>query len=155
MIIKIDTFINAPKERCFKLSTSIDLHKISADQTKEEAIAGRTSGLIQLHETVTWRAKHFGIWFKMKVKIVDFENPNYFVDEMIKGPFKYMRHRHDFESKDNGTLMKCTFEFASPFGPIGSIVDKLIMRKHMTNFLEKRNQTIKTFAESDQWKEVL
>ena len=49
--ITINTIINAPIQRCFELSTSIDLHKISASKTKEEAIGGITEGLIKLDES--------------------------------------------------------------------------------------------------------
>ena len=109
------TYINAPIERCFKLATSIDLHKISASHTQEEAIAGVTSGLIKMDETVTWRAKHFGIWHQLKTKITEFDEPNLFVDEMIKGSFKYMKHTHRFDpTKEGGTIMKGAFEFKSP-----------------------------------------
>ena len=67
--IEIITKVEAPIKRCFQLSTSIDLHKISASQTKEQAIEGRTEGLIKLGEAVTWKAKHFGFYHRLKVKI--------------------------------------------------------------------------------------
>ncbi|WP_421978731.1 hypothetical protein [Roseivirga seohaensis] len=52
-VIRIETIIKAPVQRCFDLSRSIDLHQISTIETKERAIAGKTSGLIGLNETVT------------------------------------------------------------------------------------------------------
>ena len=51
--IHITTFIAAPVERVFNLSRSITLHKISTKDTGEEAIAGVTSGLINLNERDT------------------------------------------------------------------------------------------------------
>jgi len=153
--ITLKTQIKAPIERCFDLSTSIDLHKISATKTKEEAIAGTTSGLIKINESVTWRAKHFGIWHKMTVKITAYEQPNYFIDEMTKGTFKFMKHKHEFLPNESGTLMIDTFEFSSPLGILGRMVDRFILKSYMTNFLKERNMVIKQFAESDRWKEVL
>lgn len=153
--IKITTQINAPIQRCFDLSTSIDLHKISASKSKEQAIKGKTQGLIKLNETVTWKAKHFGFWHKMKIKITEYERPKYFVDEMITGTFKFMRHRHEFEQSKNVTIMTDTFEFSSPFGVLGKLVDKLILKKYMANFLKERNDVIKEFAESEKWKQVV
>ena len=153
--IIIETEINAPVERCFDLSISIDLHKISASKSKEQAIAGITTGLIKLGESVTWRAKHFGLWFKMTVEIVEFKRPNYFIDEMTHGIFKSMKHKHEFSRTEYGTLMTDIFEFSSPFGFIGKIVDKIILRAYLTQFLEQRNQVIKDFAESDKWKAIL
>ena len=51
--IKLETKIRASKEIVFDLSRSIDLHKLSTSQTNEEAIAGKTEGLIGLNEWVT------------------------------------------------------------------------------------------------------
>jgi len=153
--IVLYTEINAPKTRCFNLSTSIDLHKISASKTKEKAISGVTEGLINLNETVTWKAMHFGIWHKMKVRITKFDKPNYFVDEMISGTFKFMKHKHEFKDEGLRTVMIDTFEFSSPLGLVGKIVDKFFLNNYMRNFLLVRNATIKEFAESDKWRQVL
>ena len=96
-IIRLETYIKAPIERVFDLSRSIDLHKISTAQTKEEAIAGVTSGLIDLEEWVTWKAKHLGVTQKLTSKITAFEAPHYFADEQVKGAFKSFKHEHYFE----------------------------------------------------------
>ncbi|MBU2899871.1 SRPBCC family protein [Maribacter dokdonensis] len=153
--IVLTTEINASKEIVFDISRSIDLHKISTEQTNEEAIAGVTTGLIGLNEWVTWQAKHFGISQKLTTKITEFEYPNYFTDEMMKGAFKNFKHKHVFESRQNGTLMTDYFDYTSPLGFLGKIADGLFLKKYMTNFLKKRNTTIKAFAESEKWKQLI
>lgn len=153
--IVLTTEINASKEIVFDISRSIDLHKISTEQTNEEAIAGVTTGLIGLNEWVTWQAKHFGISQKLTTKITEFEYPNYFTDEMMKGAFKNFKHKHVFESHQNGTLMTDYFDYTSPLGFLGKIADALFLKKYMTNFLKKRNTTIKAFAESEKWKQLI
>jgi len=154
-IIIIHTEINAPMDRCFDLSRSIDLHQISTEHTNEEAVDGITSGLINLHESVTWRATHFGVSQTLSTKITKFESPSIFVDEMVNGAFKSFRHEHRFEQTDTGTRMIDQFEYVSPFGIIGRFVDLIVLKKYMTLLLSKRNETIREFAESDQWKKVL
>lgn len=153
--IELKTEIKADKEIVFDLSRSIDLHKISTEQTKEEAIKGKTSGLIGKGEWVTWRAKHFGFYQTLTSRIVEFERPDHFVDEMVKGAFKSFRHQHYFTKSDFGTLMIDYFEYKSPLGFLGNLADSLFLEKYMKKLLEKRNQTIKEFAESDMWKQVL
>src|SRR5688572_22231254 len=120
-VIILNTLINAPIEVCFNLSRSIDLHTLSTEHTGEKAIAGKTMGLIGLHETVTWRAKHFGIWQQLTSRITAFQQPNFFVDEMAEGAFKSLWHEHRFAPTANGTLMTDTFRFESPFGIFGSL----------------------------------
>ena len=127
--IELRTEIKAKKEIVFDLSRSIDLHMISTEHTNEEAIAGKTSGLIGLNESVTWRARHFGIYQNLTSKITEFEHPNFFSDEMIKGAFKSFKHEHHFEDMNSGTLMIDYFDYKSPFGFFGRIVDILFLKK--------------------------
>jgi ligand-binding SRPBCC domain-containing protein len=153
--IVLRTEIQAKKDIVFDLSRSIDLHTVSTKQTNETAIAGKTSGLIGLNESVIWKAKHFGIYQKLTSKVTEFDRPNYFVDEMVKGAFKSFTHEHHFEDLNGKTIMTDVFDYRSPFGLLGRLIDSLFLKKYMTDLLEKRNQIVKEFAESDKWKEVL
>jgi ligand-binding SRPBCC domain-containing protein len=146
--IELLTNINAPIQTVFDLSRSIDLHMESTKQTGEQAIAGKTSGLIELGETVTWRAKHFGIRQDLTSKITEFNSPTFFVDEMVRGTFKSIRHEHRFSEVDAHTVMKDVFVFESPFGILGKLANWLILKRYMTNLLTKRNQVIKDTAEN-------
>ncbi len=154
-IIRLTTEINAPIEICFDLSRSIDLHKISTAHTNEEAIAGRTKGLIEQNETVTWQARHFGIKQKLTSKITAFDRPNFFEDQQVKGAFKSFKHEHKFEQIGEKVVMTDVFDFIAPFGIFGRIFNKLILTQYMTNLLVTRNQVIKEFAETEKWKLVL
>lgn len=154
-IIKLTTFIQSSQEIVFDLSRSIDLHKISTQKTDEEAIAGKITGLIEMNEWVTWKAKHFGIYQKLTSKITAFERPFSFTDEMTKGAFKSFKHQHIFKKTENEIEMIDIFEYKSPFGVFGKLADILFLEKYMTNLLIERNQIIKEFAESEKWKLVL
>ncbi|SIQ33497.1 hypothetical protein SAMN05421797_1011432 [Maribacter ulvicola] len=74
---------------------------------------------------------------------------------MIKGAFKSFKHEHHFENQPNGTLMTDYFDYQFPLGFLGKIADSLFLKKYMTDLLAKRNFTIKEFAESDKWKQIL
>jgi ligand-binding SRPBCC domain-containing protein len=66
---------------------------------------------------------------------------------MIRGAFAVMRHQHHFEEVNGYTIMSDTFEYQVPFGWIGKIFDKLILRNYMIQFLTARNKVIKQLAE--------
>lgn len=153
--IYITTEINAPIKRCLDLSCSIDLHKLSTSKTNETAVAGVTAGLIGLNETVTWRARHFGIYQQMETKITAFNSPFYFESTMVRGAFKSIFHKHVFEEYGGKTIMKDEFTFVAPLGILGKIFSQLILFNYMTRLLEERNLIIKQVAESEQWKEFL
>ena len=153
--IELITEINSTIKVCFDLSRSIDLHKISTAKTNEEAIAGRTTGLINLNETVTWQATHFGLRQKLTSKITALERPKYFTDEQTQGIFKSIIHEHKFEQIGNKVIMTDIFEFQSPLGILGKIINKLVLTNYLKKLLVDRNQIIKEFAETEKWKEVL
>lgn len=154
-IIKLETIISTPIERCFDLARNIDLHSYSTAQTKEKAIAGVTSGLIKEGETVTWEAVHFGVRQRLTSRITKMEFPFYFVDEQVKGAFKSIYHQHIFEQKENDVLMIDIFEYQSPLGILGKMVNKLVLTRYLTRFLRERNQIIKHCAETELWKQFL
>jgi ligand-binding SRPBCC domain-containing protein len=149
-VIRIETIIKAPAEVCFDLSRSIDLHMESTKRTGETAIAGRTTGLIELGETVTWRAKHFYIWQTLTSQITEMQRPFFFVDEMVDGAFKSFRHEHRFVEQEGNTVMTDVFDFESPWGWLGILANKLFLTRYMTGLLMTRNAVIKQNAEAGQ-----
>ncbi|MFY0483483.1 SRPBCC family protein [Flavobacterium sp. PLA-1-15] len=148
--IQITTTISAPIETVFNLSRNIDIHLLTTQQTNEKAIAGRTSGLIELNETVTWRGKHFGFYQNHKSIIPKMDFPIYFVDEMLEGSFKSFRHEHSFKFEDGKTIMSDDIFYEAPFGIFGKLFDTIILEKYMTSFIKKRNEIIKNLAENPQ-----
>ncbi|MEM7791306.1 MAG: SRPBCC family protein [Verrucomicrobiota bacterium] len=154
-VIELTTQINAPVERVFDLARSIDAHTASTSQTKERAVAGRTSGLMEQNETVTWEATHFGVKQKLTVRMTIVERPEVFEDEMIDGAFSKMKHTHRFKEKEDGTQMSDRFEFKAPLGILGRLVEKIFLTNYMKAFLIKRNEELKRMAESDLWKQFL
>lgn len=145
--IRLETFINAPKQNVFDLARSIDLHQISTAHTNEKAVAGKTSGLIELDESVTWEAKHFGVVQQLTSKVTAMNAPEYFVDEMVSGAFKSFKHEHIFEARGAGTLMIDVFNYVSPFGILGKLADQIFLKRYMTALLTQRNKVIKAHVE--------
>ncbi|WP_420127518.1 SRPBCC family protein [Longimicrobium sp.] len=154
--IRLSTRIAAPRERVFDLTRSIDLHTRSLSWTREVPVAGRTSGLIGLGETVTWRAWHLGVRQRLTSRISAYDRPAYFQDVMVRGAFAWMEHDHWFDATpDGGTVLRDEFRFAAPLGVLGRIAETVVLRRYMTRFLERRNAVIKSVAESDEWTQFL
>ena len=153
--ITLETKINAPIQICYDLSLSVDLHQLSTAKTGEHIVSGIKEGVMKLGECVTWRAKHFGIWQELTSKITEAQPPNYFVDEMQKGIFKSLRHEHHFIEENQITIMKDVFMFESPLGVLGKIVNRIILERYLTSFLQERNFVIKQVAESGKWRDIL
>ena len=129
-----------PKPELFDLARNIDVHKDSMAGSREDAVAGVTSGPISLGDEVTWRAWHFGIPLKMTSRITEMESPDYFVDEQVKGPFRRFRHVHEFGEDSSGTTMVDRIEFTAPFGLLGRLVEKLVLARYLQQLIEARNR---------------
>lgn len=129
-----------PKSELFDLARSIDAHMLSMASSREEAVAGVTSGLISLGEEVTWRAWHFGLPLRMTSRITAMDMPDCFVDEQVKGPFRSFRHVHEFTNDGTGTVMVDRIEFTAPFGPLGRLAEKLFLARYLKRLIESRNQ---------------
>lgn len=155
-LIEIETVINADIKICFDLARNIDFHQESLKYSNEKAIAGKTYGLIELGEWVSWEAKHLGFVQHLTSKITEFDAPNYFVDEMVFGAFKSFRHEHIFRtstslslnSNEKTTIMIDKFNFESPYGVFGKLANVLFLKRYMRKLLKKRNQFLKEKAES-------
>lgn len=154
--IALEMRVAAPVERVFDLSRSIDLHMVASEKDGEEAVAGRTSGLIGLGETVTWRARHLGVRQHLTTRISAYDRPRHFQDRQERGAFAWFVHDHHFEpTPDGGTHVRETFRFAAPLGPLGWIAERVLLRRYMTRFLEDRNAILKRVAESEEWRQFL
>jgi len=147
-VILLETFVQAPPERCFDLARDVEAHVGSTARTRERAVAGVTSGLLGPGDEVTWEAVHFGVRQRLTARITRFEPPHLFEDEMVRGAFRSFTHTHEFRPVEGGTLMVDTFRYASPLGPLGVLADKLFIERHMRRFLTERAAFLKRLAEA-------
>src|ERR1700679_1527692 len=149
--IRLMTWIDAPVDRCFKLSASIDLHIAAAASTKEKAVDGVKTGLIGYGETVTWQSRHLRLNLLHRSRVDVWRPYSYFRDVMIHSPFTRFEHEHFFAPMDDGTRMRDELRFSAPWGSFGHLAAKILVRRYLTTFLMKRNTLIKQAAESEEW----
>ncbi len=146
--IVLEIFIDAPAETCFDLMRDIRLHTETTAKTNEKAVGGVSEGMIGLGQTVTFEGTHFGMRQRLTVKVVEFDRPRLFVDEMIEGTFRSFKHIHEFSTQDGGTLIRDTLIWTSPLGILGRVVDILLLERHLRRLVSGRNAMLKQIAEN-------
>lgn len=152
--IELVTRIEAPRERAFDLARSIDLHAQGQARHRERAIAGVTSGPIGFGQSVTWEARHFGVTQRPLHGSSLSTGRDRFATQ-CSGPFARFDHEHIFEADDAATRMVDIFDFTSPLGLLGVLVDRLFVARYMERLVAELARSIKRAAESEAWKALL
>lgn len=152
-LIRLTTFIAAPRERVFDRSLDVDLHQRSMNRYGEKIVDGVRSGRMELNDTVTWTARHLGRQRQLTVQITGWDRPGFFADEMVSGDFRSMKHEHHFRDVANGTLMIDKFYYEVPYGAFGRMVDRFYLRAYMTRLLTERNAVLKKECENERMSE--
>jgi ligand-binding SRPBCC domain-containing protein len=147
--VVIETLIVAPPEVVFDLARDVSVHVESAAFSRERAVApGRTEGLLELGDIVTFEGVHFFYRLRFTVRIVELVRPHLFIDELERSAFRKLRHVHEFETRDGATLMRDTLDWTSPLGLLGRIADSLFVTRHMRRFVRRKQLALKKVAES-------
>ncbi|HEX7190795.1 MAG TPA: SRPBCC family protein [Thermoanaerobaculia bacterium] len=146
--IVVETVIVAPREVVFDLARDVSAHAASAAFTRERAVPpGRTQGRLELGDTVTFEGMHFLLCLRFTARIVEFDRPVRFVDELVRSSFRRLRHEHLFEEQGAATIMRDTLEWVSPYGFLGRIADALFVTAHMRSFVTRKQLALKEIAE--------
>jgi ligand-binding SRPBCC domain-containing protein len=148
--IEIETRIAAPRERVFDLSRDVDAHAESSAFTGERIVEpGRTHGLLELGDLLTFLGRHLGVRQRVTVRITEMDPPRRYVDVGVRGALRELQHVHDFEEIDGGaTLMRDIIMWRSPFGILGRAADALFVTRHMRWFVSEKQARLKRMAEA-------
>ncbi|MBW7476928.1 SRPBCC family protein [Paenibacillus oenotherae] len=148
IIIRSEIEIEAPIEICFDYARDIDIHTRTVwKHTRERAVAGRTSGMIEAGEEVTFEATHLLVRQRLTSRVTAYKRPLYFVDEMVSGAFKRLKHSREFTARQDVTIMRDELAFEAPFGMIGRLVERLVLKRYMARFIHDRNRQLKLLIE--------
>jgi len=78
---------------------------------------------------IDYRLRLFGLPFKWRTRIVQWQPNEQFVDEQIHGPYSSWRHLHRFVECEEGTRMTDRVEYRLPLQPAGALVLPLVRRQ--------------------------
>jgi ligand-binding SRPBCC domain-containing protein len=140
--IELTTDVQAIPEAAFDACLDVDMHTKSMGSSAERAVGGMTTGRLKAGDAVTWEASHFGLPWRMTVRITDYRRPHGFTDEQISGPFGRWCHEHSFApnpADSSATLMRDVIEFTAPMGPVGGLVARFILRPYLQRLIARRN----------------
>lgn len=95
-------------------------------------------------QIINYRLSPFpGIWMRWTTEITHCVPGEYFVDEQRFGPFGFWHHKHFIKATDNGVMMEDIVHYALPFGWIGRLAHRLVIKKRVEQVFEFRAETMK------------
>ncbi len=99
-------------------------------EMKEGALIDYTIGLLP------------GLRMHWRTLITRYRPPHRFVDEQLKGPYTFWHHTHTFEERDGGTLLGDEVRYVLPFGPLGRLLHRLVIRARLEAIFDHRRRVI-------------
>ncbi len=89
-----------------------------------------------------------GIKMDWMTEITHVKDGQYFVDEQRFGPYALWHHQHHFKEIPGGVHMTDILNYAIPYGPIGTIANKILVKKQVEQIFDYRKEAIvKMFGE--------
>lgn len=152
--IHLTTFIAAPTERVFDLTRNLAVYKYVFNSRKEKFTSATGTKLLSKGETVSIVAKHFGKERLATLKITGLERPLLLVEEQSKGDLQMYRHEHHFKPIDNGTIVIDLIDFGVPRDFVGRYLGKIYLKNYLEELTRKRNELIRSYAETEKWRAV-
>jgi ligand-binding SRPBCC domain-containing protein len=84
----------------------------------------------------------FGIKTNWVTEIAHVKDKSYFVDEQRVGPYRMWHHQHIIKHKDDRVFMNDIVSYQPPFGFLGSIANKILIRNKMNEIFEYRTTVL-------------
>jgi ligand-binding SRPBCC domain-containing protein len=81
------------------------------------------------------------------MEIVHVNAPHHFVDEQRVGPYRLWHHEHFFRAAGAGEVEVCDLvHYVPPFGPLGVLVNALVIRPQLERIFDYRRKKLETMA---------
>lgn len=133
---------NSQKDVFDFFSDAKNLEKITPNWLNFRIVSMSTPE-IQKGTLIKYKLKIKGLPFTWVTLISKWDNPNLFVDEQLKGPYKKWHHTHSFETIQKGTFIDDVVYYSLPFGQLGEFVAGGMVRNDIENIFMHRNEVIK------------
>ncbi len=119
-------------------SDAFNLEKITPEFLRFKILTPRPLAM-RAGTVIEYSLSLFGIPFKWKTLIEQWEPGVKFVDRQLKGPYALWVHTHSFEAVGaDRTLMKDRVEYQLPLGILGEVAHTLFVRKTLQKIFTHR-----------------
>jgi ligand-binding SRPBCC domain-containing protein len=139
-VLKAEMWLPAERARVFEFfSNAFNLESITPPHLNFHIMTPQPI-VFQPGTTIDYRLLLHGLPMRWRSLIPVWEPPVRFVDEQIKGPYRYWRHEHRFAEQNGGTLVTDEVTYRV-FG--GSLMNRLFVAPNLRAIFEFRTQKLR------------
>jgi ligand-binding SRPBCC domain-containing protein len=92
--------------------------------------------------TLDYRVRLLGVPGRWRSLIAEYDPPHAFRDVQVRGPYRRWDHLHRFRSQAGGTLIEDLVVYEVPLGPLGALVDRLVIRRRLRAIFDYRRRRL-------------
>ncbi|MDL2334988.1 MAG: SRPBCC family protein, partial [Chloroflexota bacterium] len=135
---EVFSFFAEPRNLARLTPSSMDFAFLSDDFVMREGL------------TIEYRLRPlFGVPAKWRTLIAEYDAPHRFADVQLAGPYRRWEHRHTFTPVPGGTLVEDDVEYELPFGPLGALGHRWLVRGELERIFRYRARAIESiFADA-------
>jgi ligand-binding SRPBCC domain-containing protein len=95
---------------------------------------------------ITYRVSPLaGIPMTWVTEITQVRDKAFFIDNQLKGPYQFWHHQHLFREIPGGTEMTDILHYAAPFGILGTLMEKLFIRRKVEGIFAYREEILRKY----------
>jgi ligand-binding SRPBCC domain-containing protein len=119
-----------------------NLERITPPLLRFEVITPRPIEM-RVGTLIEYRLRLHRVPVRWQTRIEAWEPPHRFVDAQIKGPYSLWEHTHTFEPDGpEATIIEDRVRYAIPFGPLGNLADRLLVRRDLRQIFDYRRDAV-------------
>lgn len=128
------------KEAWAFLSSADNLSKIMPDDMHFE-VQSKIDKPIYPGQLIEYKVTPFrGFTTKWVTEINHVQEPHYFVDTQLVGPYKIWHHTHILHPNDEGVLIEDQVRYQMPFGILGELVHPILVQPQLNKIFKAREE---------------
>jgi hypothetical protein len=149
MVFLKESFIRSTPERVFGFHEQPDALLLLIPPW-EKAVVIQSAAISKVGSRAIIETKVLGpIAVRWIAEHSAYDPPHFFEDVQVKGPFRFWRHRHLVQAREDGAVLRDEIEYEPPLGFIGRMLSGPFIENRLRRLFDYRHEVTRKWCEAD------